>query len=111
MADIIRAASRFQREALSRDEALYQRLARDGQNSNALVVACADSRVAPELIAQAQPGELFVRRNAGDIVPPFARMTGGAPSAAEYGVTALEVTAGIAPASRAAIPAVIAAAE
>lgn len=92
MADVIRAASRFQREVFSRDKAFYQRLAREGQKPNALVIACADSRVAPELIAQAGPGELFVCRNAGNIVPPFAQMNGGVSSAIEYGVTALGVT-------------------
>lgn len=92
MADIIDAASRFQGEVFSRDKALYQRLAREGQSPNALVISCADSRVVPELIAQAGPGELFVCRNAGNIVPPFGQMNGGVSSAIEYAVVALGVS-------------------
>jgi carbonic anhydrase len=46
----------------------------------------------PELILQAEPGDLFVTRNAGNIVPPFAQMNGGVSSAVEYAVLALGVT-------------------
>ena len=92
MADIINAASRFHGEVYSRHRALYEKLAREGQSPNALVISCADSRVVPELIAQAGPGELFVCRNAGNIVPPFAQMNGGVSSAIEYAVVALGVT-------------------
>ena len=92
MADIIHAASRFQGEVYSRDRALYERLAREGQSPNALVIACADSRVAPEHLVQAGPGDIFVCRNAGNIVPPFAQMNGGVTSAVEYAVVALGVT-------------------
>lgn len=91
MADIIDAAARFQREAFPRHQALYQRLAREGQKPNALIIACADSRVAPEHLVQAGPGEIFVCRNAGNIVPPFAQMNGGVSSAIEYAVVALGV--------------------
>lgn len=91
MADILDAALRFQGEVFSRDKALYQRLARDGQSPKALVISCADSRVVPELITQAGPGELFVCRNAGNIVPPYAQMNGGVSSAIEYAVVALGV--------------------
>lgn len=92
MADIIHAASRFQGEVYARDRALYERLAREGQKPNALVIACADSRVAPEHLTQAGPGDIFVTRNAGNIVPPFAQMNGGVSSAIEYAVVALGVT-------------------
>lgn len=91
MADILDAASRFQGEVFPRQKALYERLARDGQSPKALVIACADSRVAPEHITQAGPGEIFVCRNAGNIVPPFAQMNGGVSSAIEYAVVALGV--------------------
>ncbi|WP_020179518.1 carbonic anhydrase [Methylopila sp. M107] len=92
MANIIDAASRFQGEVFARHRSLYEKLAREGQNPNALVISCADSRVVPELIAQAGPGELFVCRNAGNIVPPFAQMNGGVSSAIEYAVVALGVS-------------------
>jgi carbonic anhydrase len=47
--------------------------------------------VVPELITQAGPGELFVCRNAGNIVPPFSQANGGVSSAVEYAVVALKV--------------------
>ncbi|PIK70617.1 carbonic anhydrase, partial [Methylobacterium frigidaeris] len=65
---------------------MYERLVRDGQQPKALIIACADSRVSPEHITQAGPGELFVCRNAGNIVPPFSQMNGGVSSAIEYAV-------------------------
>ncbi|AGH48614.1 carbonic anhydrase [Sphingomonas sp. MM-1] len=55
------------------------------------MISCADSRVVPEHIMQAQPGDLFVCRNAGNIVPPFATANGGVSSTVEYAVVALGV--------------------
>jgi carbonic anhydrase len=70
---------------------LYAKLAVDGQSPKALIISCADSRVVPELIMQAEPGDLFVCRNAGNIVPPFATQNGGVSSTVEYAVLALGV--------------------
>lgn len=56
------------------------------------MISCADSRVVPELITQSAPGELFVCRNAGNIVPPFSQANGGVSSVVEYAIAALEVT-------------------
>jgi len=70
---------------------MYRQLVRDGQHPSALIIACADSRVAPEHITQAGPGELFVCRNAGNIVPPASDVVGGVSSAIEYAVVALGV--------------------
>ncbi|WP_269714930.1 carbonic anhydrase [Caulobacter sp. NIBR2454] len=55
------------------------------------MISCADSRVVPEIIMQAAPGDLFVCRNAGNIVPPFSQANGGVSSAVEYAVEALGV--------------------
>ncbi|MBU1375546.1 MAG: carbonic anhydrase [Alphaproteobacteria bacterium] len=76
---------------LPEQTALYRRLASDGQSPKALMISCADSRVVPELITQAAPGDLFVCRNAGNIVPPFSQANGGVSSAVEYAVMALGV--------------------
>jgi carbonic anhydrase len=83
--------SRYRGQVLPAQQALYERLASDGQTPKALMISCADSRVVPELITQADPGELFVCRNAGNIVPPFSQANGGVSSAVEYAVVALGV--------------------
>lgn len=49
----------------------YEKLASEGQNPDVMVVSCCDSRVDPETLFSAMPGELFVVRNVGNLVPPF----------------------------------------
>jgi carbonic anhydrase len=83
--------SRLRGQAFPAQQALYERLATNGQSPKALMISCADSRVVPELITHADPGELFVCRNAGNIVPPFSQANGGVSSAVEYAVMALGV--------------------
>jgi carbonic anhydrase len=58
-----------------------------------MVIACADSRVTPEIIFDCAPGEIFVVRNVANLVPPYAPDTGnhGTSAALEFAVTALEV--------------------
>src|SRR4051812_20310551 len=89
--DMTRGVARFRGQVFPQQRALYHQLARDGQRPKALMISCADSRVIPEQITQSSPGELFVCRNAGNIVPPFAQMNGGVSSAIEYAVLALGV--------------------
>ncbi len=89
--NVARGVARFQGEIFPRQKSVYQQLVRDGQKPRALMISCADSRVIPELITQSEPGELFVCRNAGNIVPPYAQMNGGVSSAIEYAVVALGV--------------------
>jgi carbonic anhydrase len=91
MDSIVQRMSNFRDEVFPRERGLYRKLARDGQQPQALVISCADSRVVPELITQSGPGELFVCRNAGNIVPPFAQGNGGVSSAIEYAILALGV--------------------
>ena len=89
--DMARGVARFQDEVYPRERVLYQKLVHDGQKPKALMISCADSRVIPEMITQCGPGELFVCRNAGNIVPPFGPTTGGVSSVIEYAVMALGV--------------------
>ena len=91
MNDFIGRVLNFQSRIVPDQRALYTRLARDGQSPKALMISCADSRVIPEEMMQAGPGELFVCRNAGNIVPPFATQNGGVSSTVEYAVAALGV--------------------
>jgi carbonic anhydrase len=62
-----------------------------GQKPKALFVTCSDSRVVPDLITQSDPGDLFVVRNAGNIVPPHGSASGAEAAAIEYAVKALGV--------------------
>jgi carbonic anhydrase len=90
--DLIGRVVDFEKRVFPNSNALYARLAANGQNPKALMISCADSRVVPELIMQAEPGDLFVCRNAGNIVPPFATQNGGVSSTVEYAVAALGVS-------------------
>ncbi len=81
----------FEKHVFPNESALYNRLASDGQSPKALMISCADSRIVPEHIMQAQPGDLFVCRNAGNIVPPHATQNGGVTSTVEYAVMVLGV--------------------
>jgi len=81
----------FEKTVFPNQSDLYGKLATQGQSPKALMISCADSRVVPEHIMQAQPGDLFVCRNAGNIVPPFAQKIGGVSATVEYAVMALGV--------------------
>lgn len=91
MNELIGRVLDFQRDVFPVRSDLYERLATKGQSPKALMISCADSRVVPEEIMRAQPGDLFVCRNAGNIVPPYAQANGGVTSTVEYAVEALGV--------------------
>jgi len=71
----------------------YQTLARDGQSPTTMVIACCDSRSAPETIFDAGPGELFVVRNVANIIPPYTPDGShhGTSAALEFAVQVLKV--------------------
>ena len=81
---------RFQREAFPRRRSLFTELA-GGQHPEVLLVTCSDSRIDPSLVTQTEPGDLFIVRNAGNIVPPASDGPGGESATIEYGVQALGV--------------------
>jgi len=91
MNELIGRVFEFQRDVFPGQAALYDHLASNGQRPKALMISCADSRVVPEHIMRADPGDLFVCRNAGNIVPPYATQNGGVTSTVEFGVMALGV--------------------
>ena len=70
---------------------LFRSLAHS-QAPHTLFITCADSRVSPEMITQARPGELFVCRNIGNIVPAYGEMLGGVSAVVEFAVLALNVS-------------------
>ena len=89
--ELIGRVFHFEKSIFPEHGELFGKLANHGQAPKALMISCADSRIVPEQIMQAQPGDLFVCRNAGNIVPPYATMNGGVTSTVEYAVMALGV--------------------
>ena len=75
------------------DRERYAELAKSGQQPETMVIACCDSRVAPETVFNCGPGELFVTRNVANLVPPYAPDSGfhATSAAIEYAVQALQV--------------------
>ena len=71
----------------------YRQLAERGQSPEILVIGCADSRVSPEVIFDAAPGELFVTRNVANLVPPYTPdgAQRAVSAALEFAVIALKV--------------------
>jgi carbonic anhydrase len=62
-----------------------------GQHPRILFITCCDSRIDPNLITQIQPGELFIIRNVGNIIPPYGAITGSEGAAIEYAVETLAI--------------------
>jgi carbonic anhydrase len=82
----------YRRVQLPRYEALYRRLA-SSQSPHTLFITCADSRIVPNLITSTDPGELFIMRNVGNMIPPFSRREMPASAAGvEYAVGVLNVS-------------------
>lgn len=92
MNDVVGRVFGFENKVFADEADLYGKLAHEGQAPKVLIISCSDSRIVPEQIMQARPGELFVIRNAGNIVPPFAQQNGGVTATIEYAVAALGVT-------------------
>ena len=80
----------FHHEIFPQQEELFKKLA-TSQKPRAMFITCADSRIVPELITHSSPGDLFVTRNVGNVVPPYGQMNGGVSTAIEYAVLALGV--------------------
>jgi len=89
----IAGLQRFQREHFPLHREHFQRLVRDGQRPSTLFIGCSDSRVVPDLLLGAQPGELFIIRNIGNLIPPYeSDGYHGTPAGIEYAVLVLGVT-------------------
>ncbi|MGY2296403.1 carbonic anhydrase [Pseudomonas yamanorum] len=87
---IVNGFLHFHHEIFPQQKELFKKLA-TAQRPRAMFIACADSRIAPELITQSAPGDLFVTRNVGNVVPPYGQLNGGVSTAIEYAVLALGI--------------------
>jgi carbonic anhydrase len=90
MERLIQGVAKFQRDVFPEKQQLFEELS-NGQSPEALFITCADSRVVPDLITQSNPGDLFICRNAGNMVPPYGELHGGVSATIEYAVCALNV--------------------
>ncbi|MQA40755.1 carbonic anhydrase [Rugamonas aquatica] len=90
LCSLLRGVEEFTRDIFPNNRDLFKSLAQ-GQAPHTLFITCADSRVVPEMITQTQPGELFVCRNIGNIVPSYGQMLGGVSAVIEYAVAMLSV--------------------
>jgi carbonic anhydrase len=82
----------FRANYFASNRAMFEQLALAGQRPETLFITCSDSRVVPNLITNTAPGELFIVRNVGNIVPSVERgVVGGVSAAIEYAVQVLEV--------------------
>lgn len=94
MDDLIEGYRKFRADVWPAERARYEALAHWGQSPETMIVACSDSRVDPQTIFGAVPGELFVLRNVAAIAPPYepdAPGHHGASAALEFGVKVLKV--------------------
>lgn len=79
----------FKKNAFREHQTLFEKL-QDGQSPDVLFITCSDSRINPHLLMQSGPGELFVVRNAGNIIPPYSQPSDTA-ATIEYALTALNI--------------------
>ncbi|MHC2070899.1 carbonic anhydrase [Bremerella sp. T1] len=90
MRDLLAGVSKFQNETFPKKQSRFEELA-GGQSPEALFITCSDSRVNPELITNSEPGELFVIRNAGNIIGKKGEADLGMAATIEYAIKALKV--------------------
>ncbi|ALI24559.1 Carbonic anhydrase [Mycolicibacterium fortuitum] len=91
MYDLAEGVAQFQRDTFPAKADLFAHLATT-HRPHTLFIGCSDARVVPELITGSEPGELFVIRTAGNLVPAYRRGGDGITASIEYAVSALGVT-------------------
>jgi len=90
MEKLISGIARFQSSSFEQRKKLFADLA-SGQSPEVLFITCSDSRIDPNMLTHTEPGDLFIIRNAGNIVPPHMRTAGGVTASIEFAVAALGV--------------------
>jgi carbonic anhydrase len=94
MQRLIEGVHKFRTDTFGNYRKLFRKLSREGQNPHTLFITCSDSRVLAELITQSKPGDLFVVKNIGNIVPPASVVgdTNSTAAAIEFAVENLRVS-------------------
>jgi carbonic anhydrase len=87
---LVAGVHRFKHEVFCQQRELFERLSQ-GQEPATLFITCSDSRIDPNLITHTDPGDLFVLRNAGNLVPAYGATSGGEVATIEFAVTGLGV--------------------
>ena len=87
---ILQGLKRFQKVVFPKNRELFHKLAL-GQRPQALFITCADSRIDPCMLTQTKPGELFICRVIGNVVPRYPKNVGGVSATIEYAVGVLGV--------------------
>lgn len=90
MKKIVDGIHEFQKSDFQQHQDFFKGLA-SGQSPRALFITCSDSRIDPSRLTQTNPGELFVLRTAGNIVPPYGAVQGGEAATIEYAISALGI--------------------
>ncbi|MGB3241216.1 MAG: carbonic anhydrase [Geitlerinemataceae cyanobacterium] len=90
MKQLVNGLHQFQTRYFSSHQSLFEQLSQ-GQKPRILFITCSDSRIDPNLITQSQVGDLFVIRNAGNLIPPYGATNGGEGAAVEYAIQALGI--------------------
>lgn len=93
MDDLIQGYQRFRETAWPERKQVFEQLAARGQQPETLVIACSDSRVDPQMIFDAGPGQMFIVRNVANLVPPYEPDSRyhGTSAAIEFAVRVLKV--------------------
>lgn len=76
MQKLLQGLQHYQTKIFGSQRELFERLSQ-GQSPDVLFITCSDSRINPNLLTQTEPGELFILRNAGNIVPSYGAVQGG----------------------------------
>jgi len=90
MQKLVRGIQQFREKDFRPLQGLFEELAK-GQHPHTLFITCSDSRIDPNLLTRSQPGDLFILRNAGNLVPPHSASSGGEAATIEFAVAGLGV--------------------
>lgn len=90
MDKVLKGLITFQKEVFAKKKTLFASLSKQ-QRPSVLFITCSDSRIDPSLLTQTDPGELFIIRNAGNLIPTYGAAIGGSTATIEYGVSVLQV--------------------